>query len=78
MNDYTSIKQVAEHFKVSLSTVRLWLRNGKLPPYAYMKVGRTYRFRIADVEAALRGTLAPPVVPQQPAVIVSDVDQEEM
>jgi excisionase family DNA binding protein len=51
---YVSIEEVAEYYTVSVSTVRGWLRKDVIPPTAYLKIGNTYRFRIADVDAALR------------------------
>jgi hypothetical protein len=51
---YVVIDDVAKHYDVSTSTVRGWLRNKTIPVDAYIKVGHTYRFCIADVDAALR------------------------
>jgi excisionase family DNA binding protein len=53
---YVPIEQVAKHFTVSLSTIRAWVRQGKIPSNTYIKVGNTYRFRVADVENALVGS----------------------
>jgi excisionase family DNA binding protein len=52
---FVPIEQVAKHFTVSLSTVLAWVRQGKIPPNTYIKVGNTYRFNVADVESALVG-----------------------
>ena len=52
---FVPIEQVAKHFTVSLSTIRAWVRQGKIPPNTYIKVGNTYRFNVADVEGALVG-----------------------
>jgi excisionase family DNA binding protein len=55
MNDqYVSIEDVAKYYRVSVSTVRTWIRTGKLTPNDFLKLGNTYRFKIADVDAALR------------------------
>lgn len=55
MNDqYVSIDDVAKYYSVSVSTVRAWIRTGKLTPSDFLKLGNTYRFKIADVDAALR------------------------
>jgi excisionase family DNA binding protein len=51
---YVSIEEVAEYYTVSVSTIRGWLRKDVIPATAYLKIGNTYRFRIADVDAALR------------------------
>ena len=52
---FVPIEQVAKHFTVPLSTIRAWVRQGKIPPNTYIKVGNTYRFNVADVEGALLG-----------------------
>ena len=66
-NHYSNIEQVAEHYQVSISTVRSWIRSNTIP---FIRVGGMYRFRMSDVDAAFvsstRGT--PPVVPAVPAV----------
>jgi excisionase family DNA binding protein len=55
MNDqYISITDVAKYYSVSVSTVRTWIRSGVLTPNDFLKLSNTYRFRIADVDAALR------------------------
>jgi hypothetical protein len=53
-NNYVSIEDVAKYYSVSVSTVRTWIRTGKLTPNDFLKLGNTYRFKIADVDAALR------------------------
>jgi len=50
---YVGIEELAKHFKVSVSTVRSWVRQGILPADTYLKVGKTYRFRKSAIEAAL-------------------------
>ena len=51
---YVSIEDVAKYYSVSVSTVRTWIRTNKLTPTDFLKLGNTYRFKIADVDAALR------------------------
>lgn len=51
---YVSIEDVAKYYAVSVSTVRTWIRTNKLTPTDFLKLGNTYRFKIADVDAALR------------------------
>jgi len=53
---YVNINQVADYFKVSVSTIRKWMNSGHLPAHAYIGIGEIYRFRIDDVEAALTAT----------------------
>lgn len=56
---YAPIKDAAEHFKVSVSTFRNWVKTGVVPDTAYIKVGETYRFNIDLVETALLGADKP-------------------
>lgn len=50
---YAGIEPVAKYFGVSSSTIRLWVRQGKIPERSYIKIGNTYRFHIRAVEDAL-------------------------
>jgi excisionase family DNA binding protein len=50
---YVNINKVAEYFNVSVSTVRKWVHSGQIPASTYINIGEVYRFRLADVEAAL-------------------------
>ncbi len=43
-------KEVAEHFDVSVQTVRNWVREKKIP---FIKLGTVYRFRVKDIEDSL-------------------------
>tara|TARA_R110000796_G_scaffold41212_1_gene102037 strand:+ start:695 stop:934 length:240 start_codon:yes stop_codon:yes gene_type:complete len=52
---YVPIEKVAKHFSVSVSTIRAWIRQGKLPKHTFMKLGTTYRFKLSAVESALVG-----------------------
>tara|TARA_R100000406_G_scaffold88838_1_gene74477 strand:+ start:3601 stop:3828 length:228 start_codon:yes stop_codon:yes gene_type:complete len=47
------IGTVAEHFQVSISTVRSWIRESQIPKDTYMKLGKTYRFKLSRLEQAL-------------------------
>jgi excisionase family DNA binding protein len=53
--EYVKIGAVAKEFAVSVSTIRKWLREGKIPRDTYIKAGRTYRFDVAAMTEALRG-----------------------
>ena len=68
---YVPIEQVAKHFTVSLSTIRAWVRQGKIPSNTYIKVGNTYRFRVADVESALVGS------PKEAALVDEELGEFE-
>jgi excisionase family DNA binding protein len=48
---FVPIEDVAKHFAVSVSTVRTWIRSDLIPA---LKLGGVYRFKISEVEAALR------------------------
>ncbi len=50
---YVNIGKVAKYFQVSISTIRKWVYSGQIPASTYINIGEVYRFRIADVEAAL-------------------------
>ena len=50
---YVPIEDVANHFSVSISTIRGWIRKNHIPDHTYIKVGNTYRFSIDEVVAAL-------------------------
>lgn len=59
---YVPIDNVAKHFSVSVSTIRAWMKDGKIPKSTYMKLGTTYRFKRSAVEAALLGGKEPEVM----------------
>jgi excisionase family DNA binding protein len=48
---FVPIEDVAKHFAVSISTVRAWIRQDLVPA---LKVGGVYRFKISEVEEAIR------------------------
>jgi excisionase family DNA binding protein len=48
---FVPIEGVAKHFSVSVSTVRAWIRQDLIPS---LKLGGVYRFKITEVEQALR------------------------
>jgi len=50
---FVEIGDVASHFKVSVSTVRAWVRQGQIPPNTYVKLGKTFRFQLDAVADAL-------------------------
>ena len=50
---FVQIGAVAEHFDVSVSTIRAWIRQGLIPKSTFIKLGNTYRFRVSSIEAAL-------------------------
>lgn len=46
-----SIKDVADFLKLNQTTIYAWAQKGTLPGY---KLGRTWRFRLSDIEAWLQ------------------------
>jgi len=50
---YVPIENVAEYFSVSISTIRAWVRQDRIPQNTYTKVGNTYRFCIPEISEAL-------------------------
>ena len=50
-----TIDVVADHFSVSISTIRKWLRENRIPKSTYMKIGSTYRFDLANMTNAMLG-----------------------
>lgn len=50
---YVPIEDVAKHFTVTISCIRGWVRQGKIPKHTYIKLGNTYRFNIPLVVEAL-------------------------
>ena len=88
---YVSSAELAQHFAVSVPTVRQWMRQNKIPPNLYIKVGTAYRFLLTDIEqhffdenarrrAAKTGEPMPEEAPVQQAVepvIEESVVEEE-
>lgn len=44
MNKYVPAEVVAEHFGVSVVTVRSWVSRNTIPPTLYLKLGGRYSF----------------------------------
>lgn len=46
-----TIDKVAEHFSVQAKTVRLWVKQGKIPKGMYARIGKnTMRFKLHEIE----------------------------
>lgn len=52
---FVTIEQLAQYFRVSVSTIRAWVRQGHIPETTYIGLGNTYRFNRDAVAAALTG-----------------------
>lgn len=50
---FVAIEDLANHFAVSVSTIRSWVRQGHIPKNTYIKIGNTYRFDKTRVSDAL-------------------------
>jgi len=62
---FVAIEDLANHFAVSVSTIRSWVRQGHIPKNTYIKIGNTYRFdktRVSDALTSLNVDLEGPVV----------------
>ena len=60
---YVPIEELAKHLRMSVSTIRGWVRDKHIPENTYIRVVNTYRFSIDDVTAALsadKGAAYPP------------------
>lgn len=51
---YVTLEEMAAYLKVSKSTFRAWLRQGRLPKATYIKFGRAYRFDREKVVSVMR------------------------
>lgn len=60
-----TIKDLATHFNISVSTARKWVRDGVVPEDTYIKVHGTYRFDLDRIDRAL---LPSPQERDQPAI----------
>ena len=40
-SSYASISEVADYFKVGISTIRKWIYSGHIPDHAYINIGVT-------------------------------------
>lgn len=55
LDKFVPIEELANHFAVSISTVRTWVRQGYIPKETYLKIGNTYRFNLPRVIDSLTG-----------------------
>ena len=51
---FVTIETLAKHFSVSVSTIRLWIKQNYIPNNTYIQIGQTYRYSIPLVSAALK------------------------
>ena len=72
-NEFVSIEDLARHFTVSVSTARAWVRQGEIPKNTYVKIGKTYRFKLDAVVAALLGNQAEKEEPHSSPAPVEEI-----
>ena len=72
-NEFVSIEDVAKHFTVSVSTARAWVRQGEIPKNTYIKIGKTYRFKLDAVVEALLGKQPDKKEPHSTAPVVEEI-----
>jgi excisionase family DNA binding protein len=70
---YVPVEELAKQLTVSISCIRGWIRQGKVPKHTYIKVGNTYRFNIPMVIAALTKIPDPEAKPADAVVEVSSI-----
>lgn len=63
---YVPIEDLASRLNLKANTIRIWVREGKVPKHTYIKVGKTYRFNVNEVVKALtpKEDAAEPTVPK--------------
>lgn len=72
MEQLVPIEDVAQHFNVSISTARKWVRDGVIPEGIYVKVGKTQRFSLPDVSKALMSYKSGEQPQQEPTAAVGN------
>ncbi|MBD3948906.1 helix-turn-helix domain-containing protein [Tuanshanicoccus lijuaniae] len=48
---WVNLEDIAEYLSISKDTVRIWIKDDKLPFY---KAGKMYKFKISEVDAWVR------------------------
>jgi len=74
-NNYVTISDVADYYMVSVSTVRAWVRDNKIP---YLQVGKTYRFKLEEIDASLRVPVSAPLEEIAEPVVAEPVVAEAL
>ena len=70
--DFVTIEQVAKHYKVSISTVRAWIRQDIVP---HLKLGGVYRLKYSAIEKAFAERAKD--TPEAPQPVTAVVAPEE-
>ena len=76
---YQPVDELAKHLSVKVPTIREWVNKGYIPASTYVKVGKTYRFNIPEVVAALKQEIPEPYQTEKnsPVQLEFDFDSEE-
>ena len=48
---WVNLEDIADHLRVSKDTIRIWIKDAKLPFY---KAGKMYKFKISEVDEWVR------------------------
>jgi len=48
---WSSLKEVADHLGVSQDTIRLWIKDNKIPAH---KIGKQWKFKLSEIEEWVR------------------------
>jgi len=73
-NGYVTIDEFASYLKVKISTIRTWIKLGKLPTDSYLKVSNTYRFNIDEAVAGLKRSSVADMAAEAAAALVPPPD----
>jgi excisionase family DNA binding protein len=71
---YVTIDEFASYLKVKISTIRTWIKIGKLPVDSYLKVSNTYRFNIDEAIAGLKRSSAADMAAEAAAALAPPPD----
>lgn len=74
---YVNATEVAEYFGVSRASIFNRVTAGDIPPGAYLRIGRAFRFDLEAVEKALRDVSTPTTPVQLELDLEPDEDPEE-
>lgn len=71
---YVPIEQVAKQYSVSVSTIRMWTREGYIHGPAVLRLGGTYRYNLQKVQECLTAPKAPEDKAPESAPVQGELD----
>ena len=72
-----TINEVAEHYSVSVSTIREWVRKGYIEKNAYFKIGNVLRFRADEFDKCLNQVnISEDVIDVTPEQMMDNISDE--